>query len=80
MNNREAYNTWSESYDTVENKTRDLEARAIREMRVGRRFKHFGDRLRDGKKYRVFTDQSKTSGRRGFFRRDAGEGKTKNRF
>ena len=78
MNNREAYNSWSESYDTVENKTRDLEARALREIVSGEDLKYFGDRLRDGKKYRVFTDQSKTSGRRGFFRRDAGEGKTKN--
>ena len=29
---REAYNTWSATYDTVENKTRDLEARACREI------------------------------------------------
>jgi ubiquinone/menaquinone biosynthesis C-methylase UbiE len=35
MNNREAYNAWSESYDTVENKTRDLEAHAIREIVAG---------------------------------------------
>ncbi|MGI9056483.1 MAG: class I SAM-dependent methyltransferase [Pyrinomonadaceae bacterium] len=35
MNNREAYNAWSESYDTVENKTRDLEACAIRESVSG---------------------------------------------
>lgn len=30
MNVQQAYNAWSETYDTVENKTRDLEARAIR--------------------------------------------------
>ena len=30
MNIQEAYNTWADSYDTVLNKTRDLEARAIR--------------------------------------------------
>jgi ubiquinone/menaquinone biosynthesis C-methylase UbiE len=30
MNNQEAYNTWAENYDTVLNKTRDLEALAIR--------------------------------------------------
>ena len=29
MNNREAYNRWSETYDDVENKTRDLEAIAL---------------------------------------------------
>ncbi len=32
MNNQEAYNAWSQTYDTVENKTRDLEAKALREM------------------------------------------------
>lgn len=32
MNNREAYNAWSETYDTARNKTRDLEATALREM------------------------------------------------
>jgi ubiquinone/menaquinone biosynthesis C-methylase UbiE len=32
MNIETAYNQWSESYDTVGNKTRDLEAKAIREM------------------------------------------------
>jgi len=32
MNNKEAYNSWSATYDTVENKTRDLEALALREM------------------------------------------------
>jgi ubiquinone/menaquinone biosynthesis C-methylase UbiE len=31
MNNREAYNSWSETYDSVINKTRDLEAKALRE-------------------------------------------------
>lgn len=30
MNTREAYNIWSEQYDTNENKTRDLEAFALR--------------------------------------------------
>jgi ubiquinone/menaquinone biosynthesis C-methylase UbiE len=32
MNNRTAYNKWSKIYDTNENRTRDLEAMAIREM------------------------------------------------
>lgn len=32
MNVQQAYNAWSETYDAVENKTRDLEARALREM------------------------------------------------
>lgn len=31
MDNQQAYNAWAESYDTVENKTRDLEATALRE-------------------------------------------------
>lgn len=31
MNNQQAYNAWSKSYDTVQNKTRDLEAIALRE-------------------------------------------------
>ncbi len=35
MNVQQAYNAWSESYDTVENKTRDLEARALREIIAG---------------------------------------------
>ena len=35
MNNRQAYNRWSETYDSVENKTRDLEARALRESVSG---------------------------------------------
>ena len=32
MNNQEAYNVWSQNYDTVENKTRDIEASAFREI------------------------------------------------
>ena len=35
MNNRQAYNVWAENYDTVENKTRDLEAQALRESVAG---------------------------------------------
>lgn len=35
MNNQQAYNVWSETYDAVENKTRDLEARALRESELG---------------------------------------------
>ena len=35
MSVREAYNTWSATYDAVENKTRDLEARACREILSG---------------------------------------------
>ena len=31
MNNQQAYNAWAKSYDTVSNKTRDLEAVALRE-------------------------------------------------
>jgi ubiquinone/menaquinone biosynthesis C-methylase UbiE len=31
MDNQQAYNKWSQTYDTVENKTRDLEAKALRE-------------------------------------------------
>src|SRR4030095_1696029 len=31
MNNQQAYNTWAGNYDTVINKTRDLEASALRE-------------------------------------------------
>jgi ubiquinone/menaquinone biosynthesis C-methylase UbiE len=30
MNNQQAYNVWANNYDTVENKTRDLEAKALR--------------------------------------------------
>lgn len=32
MNVKQAYNAWSETYDSVENKTRDLEAKALREI------------------------------------------------
>lgn len=32
MNNQQAYNAWSATYDSIANKTRDLEARALREM------------------------------------------------
>ena len=32
MLNRQLYNSWSATYDTVENKTRDLEGRACREI------------------------------------------------
>lgn len=35
MNIRTAYDAWSETYDEVENKTRDLEGRALREMLSG---------------------------------------------
>jgi len=35
MNVQQAYNAWSETYDTVENKTRDLEARALHEIILG---------------------------------------------
>ena len=31
MNNQQAYKVWAENYDTVQNKTRDLEAVALRE-------------------------------------------------
>lgn len=31
MNNQQAYNIWADNYDTVNNKTRDLEAIALRE-------------------------------------------------
>jgi len=30
MNNQQAYNTWAGNYDTVINRTRDVEARALR--------------------------------------------------
>ena len=39
MNVQQAYNAWSETYDTVENKTRDLEARALRESISGENLK-----------------------------------------
>ena len=35
MNNQQAYNSWSETYDSVKNKTRDLEAKALRAMISG---------------------------------------------
>ncbi len=35
MNVQQAYNAWSKNYDTVENKTRDLEAKALRESISG---------------------------------------------
>lgn len=35
MNNQQAYDSWSQTYDSVENKTRDLEAKALREMISG---------------------------------------------
>lgn len=35
MNVRQAYNSWSETYDSVENKTRDIEARALRQSVSG---------------------------------------------
>lgn len=38
MSNRQLYNSWSATYDAVENKTRDLEARACREILSGIRF------------------------------------------
>ncbi|HMS39632.1 MAG TPA: class I SAM-dependent methyltransferase [Pyrinomonadaceae bacterium] len=39
MNIRTAYDAWSETYDEVENKTRDLEARALRKMVSGENLK-----------------------------------------
>ncbi|SMB89884.1 Methyltransferase type 11 [Hymenobacter roseosalivarius DSM 11622] len=38
MNIQEAYNTWADSYASVQNKTRDLEARAIRAVVPGGHF------------------------------------------
>lgn len=35
MNVQQAYNLWSETYDSVENKTRDIEAKALRELVSG---------------------------------------------
>ena len=35
MNVQQAYNAWSETYDSVENKTRDIEAKALRELVSG---------------------------------------------
>ena len=40
MNIQQAYNTWSEQYDTNENKTRDLEAISLREHIKEREFEH----------------------------------------
>jgi len=40
MNVETAYNSWSEQYDTNENKTRDLEAISLRKMLAGNQFKH----------------------------------------
>ncbi len=40
MNIQQAYNIWSEQYDTNENKTRDLEAISLREHIKGREFEH----------------------------------------
>jgi ubiquinone/menaquinone biosynthesis C-methylase UbiE len=34
MNVQEAYNVWADNYDAVQNKTRDLEARALRESLI----------------------------------------------
>jgi ubiquinone/menaquinone biosynthesis C-methylase UbiE len=38
MNNQQAYNAWSETYDAVKNKTRDLEGEAIRHCLTGKTF------------------------------------------
>ena len=40
MDVRKAYNTWAQQYDTSENKTRDLEAKALREMLADYSFTH----------------------------------------
>lgn len=40
MNTQQAYNIWSEQYDTNENKTRDLEAISLREHIKGQAFEH----------------------------------------
>lgn len=37
-NIRQAYNTWSDQYDTNQNKTRDLEGRSLRETLSGKQF------------------------------------------
>ncbi|MBI5402362.1 MAG: class I SAM-dependent methyltransferase [Ignavibacteriae bacterium] len=39
MNNIQAYNNWAESYDDVTNKTRDLEATAIRKVLGRKKFR-----------------------------------------
>lgn len=40
MNVESAYNSWSSQYDTNENKTRDLEAIALRKILAEKKFKH----------------------------------------
>lgn len=40
MNNQEGYNTWAATYDTVINKTRDLEAKVLRKTLTGHKFSH----------------------------------------
>jgi ubiquinone/menaquinone biosynthesis C-methylase UbiE len=40
MNTKQAYNQWSKQYDTNANKTRDLEAKALRETLNKYNFKH----------------------------------------
>ena len=40
MDVRNAYNSWAEQYDTNENKTRDLEAKALREQLANYSFHH----------------------------------------
>lgn len=40
MNVETAYNSWSDHYDTNENKTRDLEAISLRKILAGNQFKH----------------------------------------
>ncbi|GAA0890736.1 hypothetical protein GCM10009122_04150 [Fulvivirga kasyanovii] len=40
MNNQEGYNTWAATYDTVINKTRDLEAKVLRKTLAGHKFSH----------------------------------------
>ena len=40
MNNRQAYNKWAHNYDSVPNKTRDLEAIAIRNVIPETKFSH----------------------------------------
>lgn len=40
MEARQAYNLWAAQYDTNRNRTRDLEAVALREMLPGQRFEH----------------------------------------
>lgn len=40
MNVEKAYNSWSTQYDSNENKTRDLEAIALKKLLAGKQFKH----------------------------------------